>query len=154
MSNKRAKLSKICTMTKTHDIIWLDEVDSTNTYVRNNIDRLDNLSVVASLSQTSGRGQGEHKWHSAPGENLLFSIVLKHPDIAASEQAAISMHTAESVRELLRHHNVDTWIKLPNDIWVADKKICGILIENDLQGNDRTRYSWQPHILDNNRNRP
>ena len=70
-------------MTNKHDIIWLDEVDSTNKYVREHISELDNLSVVAALSQTDGKGQGDHKWHSEAGQNLLFSIVLKNPDMHA-----------------------------------------------------------------------
>ena len=60
-------------MTKRNDIIWLDEVNSTNEYARMHINTLDNLSVVTAMSQTEGKGQGEHKWHSESGKNLLFS---------------------------------------------------------------------------------
>ena len=126
-------------MTNRHDIIWLDEVDSTNKYAREHIWELDNLSVVASLAQTSGKGQGDHKWHSEPGQNLLFSIVLKNPDIHASKQVKISDTTAESIVDLLDDHGIEAWIKPPNDIWVDKKKICGILIEHSLIG---SRISW------------
>lgn len=126
-------------MTNKHDIIWLDEVDSTNRYTRTHISELDNLSVIAALSQTDGKGQGDHKWHSEPGQNLLFSIVLKHPSIPPSEQSRISDAAAESVVRLLAAHGIDAWIKPPNDIWVGSKKICGILIEHSLIGQ---RISW------------
>lgn len=130
---------KIRTMTNKHDIIWLEEVDSTNKYVREHISELDNLSVVAALKQTAGKGQGDHKWHSEPEQNLLFSIVLKDPDIHASEQVKISDTTAESIVDLLHAHGIEAWIKPPNDIWVNKKKICGILIEHSLIG---SRISW------------
>ena len=126
-------------MTKGHDIIWLDKVDSTNEYARKHIESLDNLSVVVAEEQFSGKGQRENQWHSEPGRNLTFSIVLKHPSIAASVQSIISDITAGSIVELLENHGIKAWIKPPNDIWVDKKKICGILIEHSLRGN---RISW------------
>ena len=122
-------------MSKPNDIIWLDEAKSTNEWVRSHIDSLDNLSVVSASAQTEGRGQGDHKWHSEPGQNLTFSILVKEPDIAASEQAEISRWTAESITRLLESHGIEAWVKPPNDIWVGEKKICGILIEHSLRAN-------------------
>ena len=126
-------------MSKSTDIIWLDEVDSTNGYVRRHIQELDNLSVVSVLSQTAGKGQGDHIWHSAPGKNLLFSILVKNPTVPAARQHVISRNTAETVVELLDAHGIDAWIKPPNDVWVGNKKICGILIEHSLRSD---RISW------------
>ena len=108
-------------MSKSTDIIWLDEVDSTNGYVRRHIQELDNLSVVSVLSQTAGKGQGDHIWHSAPGKNLLFSILVKNPTVPAAQQHVISRNTAETVVELLDAHGIDAWIKPPNDVWVGNK---------------------------------
>ena len=126
-------------MTNINDIIWLEEVDSTNKYVKSHISDLDNLSVVSAVCQTSGKGQGSHKWHSEPGMNLTFSILVKNPSITPSEQKIISNDIAESIVSLLERHGIKAWIKPPNDIWVEDKKICGILIENSLRGD---RISW------------
>ena len=120
-------------MPKKYDIICLNEVDSTNKYVKIHIDELDNLSVVSASTQTEGRGQGDHKWHSTPGENLLFSILLKNPDVLPADQGCISDAVAKSVVQLLEKHGIEAWIKPPNDIWVGDKKICGILIEHSLR---------------------
>ena len=47
-------------------IIWLNEVDSTNDEDRRRLSGLDNLSVVAAVRQTAGRGQGDHTWTSEP----------------------------------------------------------------------------------------
>ena len=114
------------------DIIWLDVAESSNDEARKAIDSLDNLSVVAVRCQTSGRGQGTNSWESAPGENLTFSIILKDHDILPNQQIAISQITALSVVKFLELHGIDAKIKLPNDIYVGSRKICGILIENTL----------------------
>jgi biotin-[acetyl-CoA-carboxylase] ligase BirA-like protein len=126
-------------MYKKHDIIWLKETESTNRYAKKHICQLDNLSVVAAMYQTAGKGQGDHIWHSEPGANMLISIILKDLSIKPSEQVRISDITARSVVELLESHGIKAWIKPPNDIWVDKKKICGILIEHSLCGN---HISW------------
>ena len=122
------------------DIIWLERVDSTNDEARRHISEIDNLSVVSALRQTAGRGQRGNRWQSADGENLTFSIVLKFgadqlESMAASGQFVISEVAALSVVDFLARHDIEAKIKWPNDIYVGDKKICGILIENALKGN-------------------
>lgn len=121
------------------DIIWLDVAESSNDEARRAIDSLDNLSVVAVRCQTAGRGQGTNIWESAPGENLTFTVVLKDLDILPKEQSAISQITALAIVELLERQGIEAQIKLPNDIYVGTKKICGILIENSLCSN---RIQW------------
>ena len=127
-------------MKNKHDIIWLEEVDSTNEEARRRISDIDNLSVVSAVRQTAGRGQRGNRWQSADGENLTFSIVLKFgadqlESMAASGQFVISEVAALSVVDFLARHDIEAKIKWPNDIYVGDKKICGILIENALKGN-------------------
>ena len=118
-------------------IIWLKLTDSTNDEARRRLDVLDNLSVVAARTQTSGRGQGDHTWTSEPGQNLTFTFVLKFPPCAplsASEILRITQAVTHALREYLLSKGVVARIKWPNDIYVGDKKICGILIENILGG--------------------
>ncbi|MBR5563997.1 MAG: biotin--[Bacteroidales bacterium] len=117
-------------------IIWLDVAESSNDEARRAIDSLDNLSVVAVRCQTKGRGQRTNTWETAPGQNLTFSIVLKDLVILPSEQIAISQITALSVVDFLALHGIEAKIKLPNDIYVGYKKICGILIENSICSNN------------------
>lgn len=121
------------------DIIWLECVDSTNEEARRHIMHIDNLSVLSAMTQTEGRGQHGNRWLSHPGENLTFSIVLKKLGIKANQQSAISQATALSLTDLLDKHGIISRIKWPNDIYVGDRKICGILIENSLKG---TRIDW------------
>lgn len=139
-------------MTKKYDIIWSEELDSTNDEARRRISDLDNLSVLSALSQTAGRGQRGNSWSSEVGQNLTFSIVIKFmsgtdtlyddrsvhetlPPLKASDQFVISEIAALSVVELLKTLGVKSEIKWPNDIYVGSKKICGMLIENSLRGN-------------------
>ena len=120
------------------EIIWLKQTDSTNDEAARHIDDLDNLSVLAAVEQTAGRGQGDHSWTSAPGENLTFSLVLKFPPLstlAARDILFITRTVTHALREYLLSRGVETRIKWPNDIYAGDRKICGILIENTLVRN-------------------
>lgn len=124
-------------MTKRADIIWLEEVDSTNSEARRHISDIDNLSVVSALSQSQGRGQMGNTWSSAPGENLTFSIVMKPEGldaIRARDQFVLSEAAALTIVEFLSGHDIQAEIKWPNDIYVGNRKICGMLIENSLRG--------------------
>lgn len=118
-------------------IIWYDELGSTNDEARKLIDSLEDLSLVAAASQTSGRGQGDHSWTSTPGENLTFSAVLKfgqRKELKASESLLVTCFITEVVADYLSGHGIKAAVKWPNDIYVDGRKICGILIENVIQG--------------------
>ena len=132
------KISKKYTMAKKHDIIWLESVESTNDEARKHISDLDNLSVLSAYRQTAGRGQRGNTWSSKAGQNLTFTIILKSGDtpmseIRAIDQFAISEIAALSVTDLLASHGIEAKVKWPNDIYVGDRKICGILIENSVR---------------------
>ena len=120
-------------MKSKHDIIWLENIDSTNSEAQRHISSLDNLSVVAALSQSGGRGQRGNSWFSEDGKNLLFSVVLRL-DVQAYDQFVISQMASLAVVDLLGEDDIEAKIKWPNDIYVGDKKICGILIENSVCG--------------------
>lgn len=118
-------------------ILWLETADSTNHVLRERMAELDNLSVIAAREQTAGRGQGTHTWFSTPGENLTFSILYRFGAVgtlAASDALLITQVTTLALRDYLLGHGVQARIKWPNDIWVEERKICGILIENILEG--------------------
>lgn len=122
-------------MKNKYDIIWLQNVDSTNEEARRRFSECDNLSVLSAVSQTSGKGQRGNSWSSEPGANLTFSIILKDGyRIKAYDQFVLSEITALSVIDFLSFHGIDSSIKWPNDIYVDKKKICGILVENSLRG--------------------
>ena len=121
-------------------IIWHENLTSTNDWALQEAERLDNLSITATFCQTAGRGQQGNKWSSAVGTNLLFSVLIKDfncfglTPLPASRQFLLSRAAALSVLSFLEKWGLHACIKWPNDIYVGDKKIAGILIENGLQG--------------------
>ena len=118
------------------NIIWSDTVDSTNDEAKRCIDSLPDLSVISTYNQTAGRGQRGNSWLSEPHANLTFSIVAKNGfNIKPADQIVINEMISLAIIDFLSCHGIDARIKWPNDIYVADKKICGILIEHVVRGN-------------------
>ncbi|MGM9788327.1 MAG: biotin--[acetyl-CoA-carboxylase] ligase [Candidatus Cryptobacteroides sp.] len=115
-------------------ITWHKSLKSTNTELREHISEYDSLSVVATVEQSAGRGQGDHSWYASPGKNLTFSIVFKPENLNATDALYLSRITTLALLSYLKDKGVEARIKWPNDIWVGEKKICGILIENILDG--------------------
>lgn len=115
-------------------IIWLDEVDSTNSYLERESSLPEAPVMVAANKQTAGRGQRGNSWESAPGQNLTFSVLIRPDEFRATDQFSISEAMALAVVDFLGLHNVSAKVKWPNDIYVGDKKICGILIQHSLLG--------------------
>ena len=117
-------------------IKWLDTVESTNALIGRERDSLGDMSVLAARYQTAGRGQRGNTWESRPGENLTFSILLKPNDIALREQFCISQAAALGITDYLAGKGLKATVKWPNDIYVGDRKICGILIEHSASGDN------------------
>lgn len=118
-------------------IVWHKCVDSTNSEVRRYLGTLADMSVTAAVCQTAGRGRGCHSWASEEGKNLTFSILLRFTDkspLRAAEAKRITHAATLAVRDFLASEGVESRIKWPNDVWVSDRKICGMLIENILKG--------------------
>ncbi|MDR3142977.1 MAG: biotin--[acetyl-CoA-carboxylase] ligase [Tannerellaceae bacterium] len=117
-------------------LICLDETDSTNNYLRAYLkkEQLPEGSVVVADYQTGGRGQTGNNWESSPGMNLLFSIVLYPEQLLANRQFVLSQITSLAVKETLDAYTDLISIKWSNDIYRQNKKISGILIENDVTG--------------------
>lgn len=120
-----------------YNIIRLEECDSTNTYLSKIARESPHGTVVITTTQTAGRGQRGNSWEAEPGKNLTFSLLLKPENVAAHDQFYISEAVALGIADALRHYldGFPVSVKWPNDIYVGDRKICGILIENSLSGN-------------------
>ena len=131
-------------------VIHIDETDSTNLWLRNSLGTVlsesslknslrtvpSELCVVAEY-QTAGKGCGSTSWESERGKNLTFSMLIHPEGLPANQQFRITELTSVALCETLKHYiyNNKVSIKWPNDIYVDDRKICGMLIENRLQGN-------------------
>ena len=115
--------------------IALDTVDSTNAYAKAlPVDKSEELTLVTAEFQEAGRGAGTNRWESERSKNLLFSIIAYPHQLQANQMFALSEVTALSICSALSSYAEDFLIKWPNDIYHKDKKIVGMLIENDLQG--------------------
>lgn len=112
-------------------IIHFDEIDSTNAYVSREIASLENFAIVEADYQTAGKGREDRTWISPKKECLMFSIVIKDKEIIKNYNS-LSMMMANEVRKALVKLGLkdnEVKIKWPNDVYVNDKKICGILLQ-------------------------
>ena len=115
--------------------LYLPRVSSTNTYLKSNYPKLDNWTILRSDYQEKGRGRLNHVWKSHKGENLLCSILIKDEKVF-KEHESLCLLVGVSVYRLLKDLGIkNIKIKLPNDVYVNNKKICGILIETKFIAN-------------------
>ena len=113
-----------------HQIIRLDETESSNTMILNNPAYLENHGMVLVADhQTAGRGRVGRKWVSLPGKQLQFSVVI-HPTLPREQVPLMSLMAGVVVAEVLESNlSLKPKLKWPNDVQLGDKKVCGILIE-------------------------
>lgn len=124
-------------MDSTVRIIWLRETDSTNSFLRRHgHEYTEPLVAVVADHQTAGRGQGTNRWESAPGQNVLLSLLTHPQHTAARDQFLLSMAGALAVHDTLSRYADGFSVKWPNDVYHADRKISGTLIETRLAGTD------------------
>jgi BirA family biotin operon repressor/biotin-[acetyl-CoA-carboxylase] ligase len=117
-------------------VFKLESVDSTNNYAANLINKgiAEQGAVVLADFQTKGRGQRGNSWHSAPGMNLCASFIYYPDNLALLEGITLNWWFAVSIVEALQRYGVNASVKWPNDLYVEQLKIGGILIETNNQG--------------------
>ena len=120
------------------NVITLQRTPSTNEYLKNELSKSTPLregTVIMAVDQYAGRGQKGTTWQSEPGKNVTCSLLLMPSFLDPKHQfdltAAISLAIAQWLESLLQ---LSVKIKWPNDMYVGDRKIGGILIENILKG--------------------
>lgn len=118
-------------------LIYVPECHSTNSALTDLVDHADlpeGTSFVTS-HQTRGRGQRGNRWESGQGENLTFSVLLRPRFLAAMDQFRLNMAVTLGIVDALEAIvPEDLAVKWPNDILVGSRKIGGVLIENQSQG--------------------
>ena len=91
-------------------------------------------SVFLADEQTAGRGRRGHSWLAAPGESLLFSVLMR-PKLEIAHVSALTLAIGLAVRDAVRPLITATpELKWPNDLLVGGKKLAGVLVESQLQG--------------------
>lgn len=122
-------------LSKDRLIIRLEDTESTNNYLKNLIreQHPSEGSMVIADYQSQGRGQHGNTWFSPKGKNLLFSFIIYPEKLPAKDQFIISRMISLAIKSTLDRFTYGIRIKWPNDIYWRDKKIAGILIENNVQ---------------------
>lgn len=124
----------------------LDSVESTNRYCELlNLDEVEEFTCYRAIEQTAGIGQRllstaegttthNHWFSGAAGENLTISVILKPTFLPAANQFGLTQAVALAITDWLSGFNIQrsAKIKWPNDIYVGDRKICGILTTTKL----------------------
>jgi BirA family biotin operon repressor/biotin-[acetyl-CoA-carboxylase] ligase len=121
---------------------YFSTVASTNSALLADLERKPQLvegTVYLTVDQTAGRGQGSNQWHSTPGANLTLSVLLRPVHLSVDSLFALneaaSLAIAGCVETFLPPHlKPSVRVKWPNDVYVDDQKIAGILIQNALRG--------------------
>ena len=117
------------------EIIWIDETPSTHTLLKQpEYLGLKAYTMLCARRQTAGRGQRGNSWESEPYMNLTFSMPFFPEGVSPAAQFILSEGFALSVVALLQEVGIQACVKWPNDIYVGEEKICGILIEHSLEG--------------------
>ena len=108
-------------------VIYLPEVDSTNLWAKQNLDKFGPVGAVYSTHQTAGRGRLGRSWTDAPGLGLYYTAVIR---VDLVQPATLPLFASLAVCDALRaRYGVECQIKWPNDLLLNGKKIVGILCE-------------------------
>lgn len=127
-----------------YELHYIEETDSTSNRLKQMLAegrQLPDGYTLYTFYQSAGRGQAGNSWESERGKNLLFSTLLRSEKLKAAAQFNLSMLVSLAIANIvLRHTTTDgnntqpVSIKWPNDIYAGDRKLAGILIENQLSG--------------------
>lgn len=122
---------RLTTRTFGREMTWLPAVDSTNRWMAQKAEAgaLEGC-VLAADTQTAGRGRLDRAWFSPPGLNLYASLLLR-PDVPLERVASLALVLGLAVRRALKTlaPSLDPLLKWPNDLWIGNRKISGILCE-------------------------
>ena len=119
------------------NLLFIQDLPSTNSYALDLLkkSKLPEGTILYTNYQSAGKGYSDNKWESEDGKNLLISIILYPSFIKPEDQFLISMAISLGVCDFLMRFIPDCSIKWPNDIWVNNDKIAGLLLESSLAEN-------------------
>ncbi|WP_301748249.1 biotin--[acetyl-CoA-carboxylase] ligase [uncultured Duncaniella sp.] len=123
------------------EIIKIESTDSTSSHLAGIAEGCAHGTAVMARVQTAGRGQRGNSWEAEPGMNITLSLLLRPEGLEPARQFIISQAVSLAIVEMLDNFiGADAVsIKWPNDIYVNDSKIAGILIENVISGSAISR---------------
>lgn len=121
------------------NFVYTEEINSTNKALIDTKEFNKDGTVLMAEYQTDGKGRKSRVWYANSGQNLLFSVLLKRK-FNENELNIINLGAALAVAVSIENlYQLKTNLKWPNDVLVHNKKICGILLETVVQGNEIDR---------------
>ena len=112
------------------NLIYRTTVDTTMVLARSEADAgAPHGTLVLAEEQTAGRGRRGRTFFSPPAENLYFTLILRTP---LETHRRLPIATPLAVAQAIRAEGVDARIKWPNDIWIGERKVCGMLIDAEI----------------------
>ena len=115
------------------ELLYLETVDSTNKYAKENLSNIADKTLIYAGTQTAGRGRLNRKWNSNSGENLYGSFVLKPSKELKEVFSNLTQYLSLVLAEVFEEYQLIPTIKWPNDVRINGKKISGILAESIIE---------------------
>ena len=110
-----------------YTLLEFDTLSSTSDFLKENHSYFPHMTMIRANYQSKGRGQFDRTWISNKNENIMFSILLKEIDV--KRVGNVKLWILESLITFINMNGINCYFKEPNDIFVEDQKLCGILIE-------------------------
>lgn len=117
-------------LAKHWDLVWSESIDSTNAAAKRAIDagKARSGQVYLAEQQTAGVGRRGSSWLCGKSEGLLFTAVVE-TEFSAKETGKLAIASALAVADVLNDYGITPQLKWPNDVYVNEAKIAGILVE-------------------------
>ena len=118
-------------------LVYLPTCHSTNEYAYKLLTEGNPVegSLIITPEQTAGKGQRGNTWESEIGKNLTFSLIFKPSFLKVTNQFYLNIISSLAVRDAVaKFLKTEVNVKWPNDIYLDNKKIAGILIQNTIKG--------------------
>jgi BirA family biotin operon repressor/biotin-[acetyl-CoA-carboxylase] ligase len=121
-----------------HPFIELQTVNSTNLFAEQLLKtgEVKEGTIIYAHEQTSGKGQGDNRWESGRGQNATFSLIIfpdfLHPEHVFELNKTISLGVFDFLSQVVPGNKPS--VKWPNDLYIGNLKIGGILIQNTICG--------------------
>lgn len=113
-------------------IFWVDQVESTNRTAQST--DFGHGDVIATLSQTAGRGRMDRVWSMDPGTGVAMTTVVSRTALRSpAHMTRLPLSVAVALARIITNHapnDVHVAVKWPNDVLVGGRKVAGILIES------------------------
>lgn len=116
-------------------LLYFDEINSTHTFAKDNIDKIEDGTVILADKQTEGKGTKGRKWYTGSNLNIAMTIILK-PNCNIENIKNLTVDVAKIIQNIIKvQYDCDLDIKEPNDLILKERKISGILTESSTIGN-------------------